>query len=149
MASRGVVLILGAGPRLGAAIASKFESNGYKVALAARSVSDGISPEGFLRIKCDLSNPLSVPKTFEIVEKSFGLPNIVVYNGAKFPSYSGKCLPERLIGTRGKSSDHSPRGPTFSLARYCTSISDGRLRQCLYSSSRIIADIQHSPGIFS
>jgi NAD(P)-dependent dehydrogenase (short-subunit alcohol dehydrogenase family) len=94
MASAGVILILGAGPRLGRAVASKFASNGYKVALAARSISDGISPEGFLNIKTDLSDPTSVPMVFEAVEKSFGLPNIVVYNGSKTPPYFVKCLPK-------------------------------------------------------
>ena len=86
MASAGVILILGAGPRLGRAIATKFASNGYKVALAARSFPDGISPEGFLNIKTDLSDLTSVPMVFEAVEKSLGLPSIVVYNGSKNPS---------------------------------------------------------------
>ncbi len=97
MATAGVILILGAGPRLGMAIASRFASNGYKVALAARSISDGISPEGFLNIKTDLSDPTSVPIVFKTVEKFFGLPNIVVYNGSKPLPYSVKCLPRRLI----------------------------------------------------
>ena len=97
MASSRVILILGAGPRLGAAIASKFDGNGYKVALAARSVSDGISPEGFLHIRCDLSNPLSVHTIFQTVQQTFGYPNIVVYNGWKPAPYCGKCLSKRLM----------------------------------------------------
>ena len=147
MASGKVILILGAGPRLGASIASKFESNGYKVALAARSVSDGTSPEGRLHIKCDLSNSLSVPTVFKTVEQSFGFPNVVVYNGWKGPLCSGKNLSERLMRTRGTSPDHSPRGSSFRIVRYCASISGGGLRQCLCSGSRVLADLQSSsPG---
>lgn len=82
MTSTKTVLILGAGPRLGAAIASKFADNGYKVALAARSHDNGFSPEGFLYVKADLSDPPAVPKIFKAVEATFGLPNIVVYNGS-------------------------------------------------------------------
>jgi NAD(P)-dependent dehydrogenase (short-subunit alcohol dehydrogenase family) len=33
-----VILIIGAGPNIGAAIANKFSENGYKVALAAQQV---------------------------------------------------------------------------------------------------------------
>ena len=97
MASTKVILILGAGSRLGKAVASKFASNGYKVAVAARSISDGISPEGFLNIKIDLSDPTSVPKAFEAVEKSIGLPNIVVYNGSKTLPPLVYSLPKMLI----------------------------------------------------
>ena len=37
MAANKVVLILGAGPRVGTAVAKKFASEGYKVAVASRS----------------------------------------------------------------------------------------------------------------
>lgn len=83
MDSTSVILILGAGPRLGKTIASKFASGGYKVALAARSLPDGISAEGYLNVRVDLSAPESIPAVFKAVEKSMGIPNIVVYNGLK------------------------------------------------------------------
>ena len=83
MDSTSVILILGAGPRLGKTIASKFASGGYEVALAARSLSDGISAEGYLNVKVDLAAPESIPAVFKAVEKSMGIPNIVVYNGLK------------------------------------------------------------------
>ncbi|KAJ5122900.1 hypothetical protein N7448_008997 [Penicillium atrosanguineum] len=60
----GVVLIIGAGPRIGRSVASRFASNGYKVALA------------------DLSGPDSVPSIFQTAGKAFSVPNIVVFNGA-------------------------------------------------------------------
>jgi len=77
-----VVLVIGAGPRVGRSVASKFASNGYKVALAARSLSEGVSPEGYLNIKTDLSDPNCVPSMFQSVETALGIPNIVVFNGA-------------------------------------------------------------------
>lgn len=82
MSAPGVILIIGAGARVGKSVAAKFASNGYKVALAARSLSDGISPEGYRTIKADLSDPQSVPLIFQAVEKYLDLPNIVVFNGA-------------------------------------------------------------------
>lgn len=92
MDSHKVILILAAGSRVGAAIASKFASNGYKVALASRSMTDGISSKGFLHIKADLSDTASVPKIFKAVEDVFGYPNIVVYNGRRSLNFLGECF---------------------------------------------------------
>ncbi|KAI1741386.1 putative short chain type dehydrogenase [Xylaria scruposa] len=83
MPSEKIVLIIGAGPNLGSGIASKFRDGGYKVALAARSLTPGLSSEGTLGIKIDLADPTSVPQMFETVKQTWGIPNIVVYNGAK------------------------------------------------------------------
>lgn len=84
MSSSRVVLVIGAGPRLGRSVASKFASNGYKVALAARSLPEGFSSDGYFNIKADLSDPECVPMIFEAVEEAVGLPNIVVFNGLSF-----------------------------------------------------------------
>lgn len=78
----GVVLIIGAGPRIGRSVASRFASNGYKVALVARNLSEGFSAEGYLNIQADLSDPNSVPSIFQTVGKAFSVPNIVVFNGS-------------------------------------------------------------------
>jgi len=77
-----VILVIAAGPNLGAAIAKKFADNGYKVALAARSLTTGLHANGYLHIKADLSNTQLVPEIFQQVRKAHGIPNIVVYNGA-------------------------------------------------------------------
>lgn len=79
---KGVVLIIGAGPNVGASVAAKFSENGYRVALAARSLTDGLSADGNLHIKADLSQPSGVPSIFLKVKKAFGIPNVVVYNGS-------------------------------------------------------------------
>lgn len=78
----GVVLIIGAGPRVGRSVAFKFASSGYKVALVARNLSKGFSAEGYLNIQADLSDPNTVPSIFQTVEKTFSVPNIVVFNGS-------------------------------------------------------------------
>ena len=76
-----IILIIGAGPNVGTAVAKKFASNGYKVAKAARSLSDGVQKDGSHHVRADLSNPENVPRIFHEVKKNLGIPNIVVYNG--------------------------------------------------------------------
>lgn len=76
-----MILILGAGPNIGAAVGRIFGQNGYKVALAARRVTDGSSPDGSLNVQVDLSQPESVSKAFEKVTSALGPPGVVVYNG--------------------------------------------------------------------
>jgi NAD(P)-dependent dehydrogenase (short-subunit alcohol dehydrogenase family) len=81
MASTRIVLILGAGPRVGAAIAGTFANNGYKVAVASRSGK--ASSEGYLSLKADFSKPDSIPEVFSAVRSHFNAaPNVVVYNAA-------------------------------------------------------------------
>lgn len=78
-----VALILGAGPNIGDAVATKFAANGYQIALAARSISTGMSDKtGFLGIQGDLSDPHVVRSVFRTTIQHFGPPSVVVYNGA-------------------------------------------------------------------
>ena len=76
-----VLLIFGAGPRLGKGVASKFYANGYKVALAARSLTNGQPEDDILHIQAELSDPQIVLRVFETTINTFGHPNVVVYNG--------------------------------------------------------------------
>lgn len=81
MPSSAVVLILGAGPRIGAAVAERFSSNGYQVALASRSGSGTKNDKGFLSLKADFSQPDTIPSLFKAVKAEFhSPPNIIVYN---------------------------------------------------------------------
>jgi NAD(P)-dependent dehydrogenase (short-subunit alcohol dehydrogenase family) len=83
MAASPVVLILGAGRRVGASVADKFASSGYKVAVVSRSGSGTKNDKGFLSFKADLANPDSVPALFDAVKAEFdAAPNVVVYNAA-------------------------------------------------------------------
>lgn len=76
-----VILILGAGPNIGQAVARTFASRGYKVALAARSLNEADSTDNQLNIMSDFANPEDVVNAFKRVNKVFGIPSVVVYNG--------------------------------------------------------------------
>ncbi|KAF2472601.1 putative short-chain dehydrogenase [Lindgomyces ingoldianus] len=78
-----VLFVLGAGPKIGLSVANSFAAKGYKVALAARSFQDGIGEDGYLRLKLDLANTADVEKAFAKVKEAFGIPSVVVYNGAE------------------------------------------------------------------
>ena len=83
MAANPVVLILGAGPRIGASVAERFANNGYKVAIASRSGSGTKTAKGFLSLKADFTNPDSIPALFDAVKTEFHTsPSVVVYNAA-------------------------------------------------------------------
>ena len=83
MAIKPVVIILGAGPRIGASVAKKFASIGYSVAVVARSGSGGDTHEGFLSLKADFTKSDSIPAVFDQVTTELGAPpSVVVYNAA-------------------------------------------------------------------
>jgi NAD(P)-dependent dehydrogenase (short-subunit alcohol dehydrogenase family) len=87
MAADPVVLILGAGPRIGASVAEKFASNGYKVAVASRSEIGTKTLKGILSLKADFTNPGSIPALFAAVKSEFHTsPSVVVYNAAALTS---------------------------------------------------------------
>lgn len=78
-----VVLILGAGPRIGASVAEKFASSGYKVAVVSRKGSGTESAEGILSLKADFTKPDSIPALFDAVKNEFhASPAVVIYNAA-------------------------------------------------------------------
>lgn len=80
-----VILILGAGPNIGQAVARTFASKGYKVALATRSLNEADSTDSQLNIKSDFANSDDVVNAFDKVKKVFGIPSVVVYNGRPDP----------------------------------------------------------------
>ncbi|KAF2731141.1 putative short chain type dehydrogenase [Polyplosphaeria fusca] len=75
-----IVLILGAGPNVGKAVAHKFAAKGYKVALAARSVKEADSTDTQLNIPSDFSKTDDVVNAFAKAKEVFGIPSVVVYN---------------------------------------------------------------------
>ncbi|KAI1152582.1 hypothetical protein F4825DRAFT_418415 [Nemania diffusa] len=83
MAANLVALVLGSGPRVGASVAQKFASKGYKVAVASRQGTGSRTPEGYLSLKADFSKPDSIPALFDAVKAEFNSPpSVVVYNAA-------------------------------------------------------------------
>jgi NAD(P)-dependent dehydrogenase (short-subunit alcohol dehydrogenase family) len=82
MSGSKVLLVLGAGGNIGASVASLFAEKGYKVAIAARRLKDGVNDAGQLQVQMDLSKPETVDATFDKVTAKFGgPPNVIVYNG--------------------------------------------------------------------
>jgi NAD(P)-dependent dehydrogenase (short-subunit alcohol dehydrogenase family) len=93
MSSTPVALIIGSGPRVGAAVAKKFASTGYLVAIASRKATEGKTAEGYLSVKADMSNPSSLPAVFDAVKAEFqSAPSVVVYNAAAFTPPTGDDL---------------------------------------------------------
>lgn len=83
MSSKPIALILGSGPRVGAAVAKRFSSTGYDVAISSRKATGSKTAEGYLSIKVDLSDPASLPAVFAAVKAEFkSAPSVVVYNAA-------------------------------------------------------------------
>ncbi|KAL0942389.1 short-chain dehydrogenase [Colletotrichum truncatum] len=81
-----VVLVLGAGSRVGAGIARNFAAAGYSVGVVSRSNPSppSVDPEtSYLRIRADVSVPSEVADAFAATKKQFGNPpKVVVYNAA-------------------------------------------------------------------
>ncbi|KAK4702863.1 hypothetical protein P7C70_g3348, partial [Phenoliferia sp. Uapishka_3] len=75
-----VLLILGFGGNIGAATAKKFAARGYKVAIAARSLTAGTSKEGYTTINFDGSQPATVKEAFKAARAAVGTPTVVLYN---------------------------------------------------------------------
>jgi NAD(P)-dependent dehydrogenase (short-subunit alcohol dehydrogenase family) len=83
MAPQPVALILGSGPRVGASVAAAFRSKGYSVATASRSGTGAKTPEGYLSLAADFTDPSSIPALFGSVKNTFGAaPSVVIYNAA-------------------------------------------------------------------
>ena len=77
------VLIVGAGSGLSASLARLCNSNGMKVVLAARNIKklDSLKEEiNAETLSCDAGDIQSVYSLFELIDKSIGTPNLVIFN---------------------------------------------------------------------
>jgi 3-oxoacyl-[acyl-carrier protein] reductase len=77
MSSDRVVLVTGGNRGIGRAIAERFVSDGYKVAVTARS---GEGPEGTLTVRADVTDAASLDAAYAQVEQELGPVEIVVAN---------------------------------------------------------------------
>ncbi|KAH7342555.1 hypothetical protein BKA65DRAFT_586487 [Rhexocercosporidium sp. MPI-PUGE-AT-0058] len=81
MASKPIVLILGAGPRVGASLTTKFSTLNYNIALASRSGTNTLNASGYLSLRADFKDPSSIAPLFVAVKKEFhAYPSVVIYN---------------------------------------------------------------------
>lgn len=76
-----VVLILGAGQNIGKSLIQKFSSNGFKVAIASRTLYQPLVEAADVSVKADFANPSSIKSIFSEVVAKIGTPNVVIYNG--------------------------------------------------------------------
>lgn len=84
MSAPPVLLLLGAGPKLGTEIPKIFSKAGYKVALVARSLEEGLQNNGYYHVRADFNKPECIPEVFEIVKENVGIPTVVVYNAVQY-----------------------------------------------------------------
>ena len=92
MTDREVAIVFGAGPGLGAALASRFASAGMAVALAARDrsridgLADGLVAAGGIAraYRCDVTLESEVDALFVAVARDLGPPGLVVHNPSLF-----------------------------------------------------------------
>ncbi len=76
-------LIVGTGPGLSTSLTKLLSKNGIKVAIAARNTDklSALASETSAQVyNCDAGNIDSVKHLFEMLDESFGTPNLVVYN---------------------------------------------------------------------
>lgn len=82
-----VCVILGAGPGNGAALARKFTSAGYRVALLARDTSRlttlAATLPGASAFACDVADAGMVEDAFAAVRRSMGSIEVMIYNAGK------------------------------------------------------------------
>jgi len=81
---KGVCAVVGIGPGNGAALARRFASEGYRVALLSRRTdfSSKLAAElpGARAYACDAADPASVERAFSEVQKDLGDVDVLVYN---------------------------------------------------------------------
>lgn len=77
-------VVLGIGPKNGAAFARKFAREGYRLALVSRQtqLSSELARElGDSRVYgCDVADPAQVQRTFAAIHSELGAPDVLVYN---------------------------------------------------------------------
>ncbi|KAI0205216.1 hypothetical protein F4808DRAFT_456213 [Astrocystis sublimbata] len=85
-----VALIIGVGSKVGTASAEAFAAAGYEVAVASRT--QRLDSTRFPFFEFDAAEPANVPKLFEGVHQSIGVPEVVIYNAFASASSSSSVL---------------------------------------------------------
>ncbi|KAJ9254617.1 hypothetical protein DTO027B5_8962 [Paecilomyces variotii] len=79
----GSAFVIGAGPRIGLAVADALKQRGYQVAVGSRNpnIAEARS-HGLFAVSIDVRDANSIDNAFENVGNKIGTPSIVVYNAA-------------------------------------------------------------------
>jgi NAD(P)-dependent dehydrogenase (short-subunit alcohol dehydrogenase family) len=88
VAQAGVVIVVGVGPGLGAALVRRFAQGGHAVAMIARSreFMDGLSAEvsaaggRTLAVTADVGDAEQIARAFDTVRSKLGAPEVLLYN---------------------------------------------------------------------
>lgn len=79
-----VCAVFGFGPKIGASVARKWSSEGYKVAIMSRSMEKLVAAEKVIPnskgFACDVTLPESVDETIASIESHFGPIDVMVWN---------------------------------------------------------------------
>lgn len=83
--SKPVCVVVGIGPKNGAAFARRFHATGFAVALVSRTTdfSKALATElgeGTMTYACDVSKPDAVHQTFAQIRSQLGDPEVLIYN---------------------------------------------------------------------
>jgi NAD(P)-dependent dehydrogenase (short-subunit alcohol dehydrogenase family) len=97
MASK-VLLIFGAGARVGGCTVRKFASEGWSVAAVSRTIRDEVKSHAALTFENDHSDPTSIKAIFDKVEQELGAPSAVIYNGKHSRTPSPRPSHARMRG---------------------------------------------------
>lgn len=87
-----ILVVVGAGPGLGAAIASRFGAEGVPVVLVARSAQrlgslvDELAAQGVTAygVEGDAADPKSLRAAFGRIREAYGDPTVLVYNASRY-----------------------------------------------------------------
>jgi NAD(P)-dependent dehydrogenase (short-subunit alcohol dehydrogenase family) len=98
-------VIVGAGPRLGLAIAHRFAREGFQIALIARRqealeqyvaelAAEGDTAAGY---QADLAHPEQIPAVFARIVEELGPPDVLVYNATAFTHATPSQLTDQQL----------------------------------------------------
>ena len=87
-----IAIVAGVGSGLGKTLCRQLTSAGYRVAGLARTtaasqdLSDDLSPDRFLAVRCDVTDAAQLDAAVSEVEARWGPPSVYVHNAAPFHS---------------------------------------------------------------
>ena len=82
--NRGVAVVTGAGPGLGASVCRRLVTDGYQVTGLTRSGTTHVEGDGFSSAACDITDPQAVIETIKHIESTQGPVDVLVHNAGAF-----------------------------------------------------------------
>ncbi|QJD86036.1 SDR family NAD(P)-dependent oxidoreductase [Cohnella herbarum] len=103
--SKQLLVIVGAGPGVSAAVARKFGSEGFRIALIARNQAslDALSKElrdrdiDTYSVTADASKTESIQEAFKDIREQYGVPDALLYNAAAISASKVTQLDEQRL----------------------------------------------------